>query len=198
MKSEKCLLSTLNCTFVRAFLSGSPVNVLISLFFSKFHIAKEEYPNIWNNRAFCDKFFNFGMVLGMALCYQNPSQTKWSRPQVTSRGQIKMAAKRPWKQINVISQLVFLNYNIMYYHFLYVLRHDESAFGVISMIWGSKVMFKVNYELNLQPYRPTIIVKKNCLETNFQFLKICMVLGMRNMLRKYIAKKWVRPFLTSD
>ena len=48
-------------------------------------------------------------------------------------------------------------------------------------------MFKVNYELDKLPYRPIIIVK-NCLETIFQFLKIGMVLGIRNMFRKSIAK----------
>ena len=58
-------------------------------------------------------------------------------------------------------------------------------------------MFKVNYELNYLPYKTTII-EKNCLETIFQFLKISMVLGMRNMLQKFIAKKWVRPLLTSE
>ena len=57
MKSEKCFSSTLNCTFVRAFLLGSPVNVLISIFFRKFRIAGEEYPSIWNNRPLGDKFF---------------------------------------------------------------------------------------------------------------------------------------------
>ena len=41
-------------------------------------------------------------------------------------------------------------------------------------------MFKVKYELNYLPYMPNIIVK-DWLETNFQFLKIGMVLGMRNM-----------------
>ena len=54
---------------MRAFLLGSPVNVLIFIFFRKFHIAGEEYPNIWNNRALNDKFLKFGMVLGMGIVF---------------------------------------------------------------------------------------------------------------------------------
>ena len=46
-------------------------------------------------------------------------------------------------------------------------------------------MFKVNYELNYLQY--TLIVK-NCLETNLQFFKFGMVLGMGNVFPKFIAK----------
>ena len=47
-------------------------------------------------------------------------------------------------------------------------------------------MFKVNYEVNYLLYT---IIAKNCLETNFQFLKSGMVLGLGNVFPKSIAKK---------
>ena len=85
MKSEKCFLNTLNCTFVRAFLLGSPGNVLIFIFSRNFHIAREEYSNIWNSRALGDKFLKFGMVLGKGIVFSKSIV----RPLVTSRGQIQ-------------------------------------------------------------------------------------------------------------
>ena len=47
-------------------------------------------------------------------------------------------------------------------------------------------------------YRPIIIVKKTVWKQIFSFSKIGIVLGMRDMFQKSIAKKWVRPLLTSE
>ena len=74
----------------------------------------------------------------------------------------------------------------MKYHFLYVLRHDKSAFGSFQWyeFFRSKVMLKVNYELLLT----TIYYNgKTLSETNYQFKKIGMVLSMGNVFPKSIA-----------
>ena len=78
----------------------------------------------------------------------------------------------------------------MLYHFLYVLRHDKTAFRVILVIWVKGHVQGFNYLIDLIDinYLQYIIIVKKCLETIFQFLKCGTVLGMRNVLPKFIAK----------
>ena len=101
-------------------------------------------------------------------------------------GKFKMAAKTTMKtnKYNISARFCGrILCNTIFCIFWAMIDQLLGSFRWYGFFLKSKVMFKVNYETKKLPYRPTII-EKNCLETNFQFLKNWY--GVR--YEKYVSK----------